>query len=147
MAAVSPTSLAAFHAVKPKVATIRESVLAFILDAGPHGCIYDDLREAFPPTTADGTIRARIVELMRDDKVWRIGDTRRGKSECDQLVMRHSSFRGHSSLPAPSTIPRSKRNGFQKGLMYAAKILMDADDLASARKQMRDELMKAFGRA
>lgn len=52
-------------------------------------------------------------------------------------------YRVGPPAPAAAATTRARRSGFTKGLMYAAKILLSAPDLPTARAQLKSELLKA----
>ena len=64
------TSEAAAERIKPKAATIRQQVLGFLRGRGPEGATDREIFQAvrmFYPEILEGTVRARRVELTRDD--------------------------------------------------------------------------------
>lgn len=65
------TSVAAADRIKPKASTIRQQVLGFLRGRGAEGAtdreIYNAVRRDYPEIL-EGTVRARRVELTRDDR-------------------------------------------------------------------------------
>lgn len=70
----------------------------------------------------------------------RNGDTRKGTSGRQQLVMRSAEFGTASARHS------RKRAAFLAGMMYAAKILAKSDSLDAAKGQIRTALIKTAAR-
>jgi hypothetical protein len=99
---VAVTSIEAFRTTT--ITPLREKVLEVIESYGADGCITDDVIEAFR-------------------KVVRVGDTRVGVSGKRQLIMRHAKY----TSTMPTIFPKKSPNPFVKGVMFAAKAILDAD--------------------
>lgn len=137
------TSIAALHSTP--ILPIREKVLEIIEAHGATGCITDDVISYFAGSdkTNTGRITGRFSELVKEGKVVRLGDTRVGVSGKKQLIMRATAH----CPTAPAVKPaKAKRTGFLAGMMFAAKIAVKGTDLASVKKELQRELIKASGR-
>lgn len=138
------TSLAAFHSLH--TGPIKDKLIEIIEGYGPTGCICDELLSFFPSDERRnaGSVTGRFIELERDGRIFRNGDTRPGLSGREQMVIRHPKFKGSPCIPHVKA--RTKKNPFLDGLRYAAKIMMSSSDLTIAKMRMRDELLKAATR-
>ena len=139
---VAPTSIAAFKTTP--LAPMRDRVYDVIESYGEHGCISDEVFTYFATitNTNTGRITGRYSELENDGRMIRLGDTRIGISGKQQLVMRATKF-------TPKAVKASKKvnkTGFLAGLMFAARILVAAESLASAKANLKRELIKAAKR-
>lgn len=136
---VAATSIEAFRTTE--TLPIRELVHEIIRSYGADGCITDDVIAFFKKSekTNTGRITGRFSELEAEGKIFRAGDTRRGVSGKSQLVMRDISY---SSITPK--IPSAKKpiNGFDKGVIYCAKLLAKSADLKEAKKMILAELEK-----
>ena len=119
------TSVTALSASRTRIATVKSQVLTIIESAGVHGCISDEIVKYFPSSLKTGTINTRYSELEREGLIFRAGDTRPGKSGCQQTVWRSCAWK---PLVRATAAPKpKKKTGFMAGLVYAAKIAMAAD--------------------
>jgi hypothetical protein len=136
---VAATSIEAFRTTE--TLPIRELVHEIIKNYGADGCITDDVIAFFKKSekTNTGRITGRFSELEAEGKIFRAGDTRKGVSGKSQLVMRDISY---SSITPK--IPSTKRpmSGFDKGVIYCAKMIAKASDLKEAKKMLLTELEK-----
>lgn len=135
------TTLAAYRSLSPSTLTsIEDAVLKVIEHYGEDGCIYEQIIPWFSEDTREGTIIGRIKPLVMKGQVFRNGEKRVGKSGCQQLVIRHIKH----SATVPLVLPGSKvkKDGFMKGLMYAAKILLKESDLDAAKKQLKTAILE-----
>jgi hypothetical protein len=133
------TTLAAFASLKG-TASLREQILEVIEAAGADGLIGDEVRDLLlARNMKDGSLNTRYSELERAGLIVRMGDTRLAKTGRQQLVMRHAKFCTEAPARAAAKL---KKTGFLAGLMYAARIVAKSDDLASAKRSLRSELLK-----
>ena len=116
---LSATSIAAFHSID--LTEMEEDVLTVIAGYGAHGCISDEVREAFPTRTYSA-VTARFASLEEKGAICRNGDTRRGDSGRQQQVMRDGKYGIVKVVPAAKP-----RNPFLAGMMFAAKAIVTAD--------------------
>lgn len=141
----TPTSIAALKTTA--ITPIRDRVYEVIEMYGADGCITDDVIAFFKKTdkTNTGRITGRFSELVAEGRIVRVGDTRKGASGKQQMVMRASKFVSPSMIPAMSK--KVRKTGFLAGLMYAAKIVVKASDMNEAKKQLKSELLKVSKRS
>ncbi|MFK3741047.1 hypothetical protein [Massilia sp. TN1-12] len=139
----SATSLAALHSID--MTELEQKVLDTIGGAGARGCISDEVRAAYP-LLSYSSITARFAALEKKGAIYRAGDTRRGDSGRRQQVMRLAAYAATVPRTKPLAVPKKKRSGFLKGLMYATRIVINEPDLHSAKKALRKELLKAAGK-
>ena len=138
------TSMAALHSID--MTELEQKVLETIGAAGARGCISDEVRAAYP-LLSYSSVTARFAALETKGAIYRAGDTRRGDSGRQQQVMRLASYSITVPRTKPPVVPKKKRSGFLKGLMYATRIVLNEPDLHEAKKALRKEIMKAAGKA
>lgn len=143
MTSMASTSLVAYKSLD--VTEREREVLEVIENFGIDGCIFDQVQSRLPhlPNSVSG----RFLTLERKGEIYRNGETRPGKTGNPQKVMRHAKY-----LPTVPMLPvacKKKQNPFVKGMMAAAKILIEADPSfkgsASALK-LKTEIIKAARR-
>jgi len=150
---VKSTSVAAFHT--SPIASLRERVLEIIESYGEDGCIQDDVIATFRKGLSSdesntGRVTGRFSELEDAGLIVRLGDTRRGASGKQQLIMRAAVY-AKTVTAAPSKPvgrkSKQKRNPFLKGMMHVAKVLIKQPDFGTAaRAALKAELIKAAGK-
>lgn len=140
------TSIAALHSVD--ITELEQLMLDVIVAAGATGCISDEVLACYP-SLSYSSVTARFSSLEAKNLIYRAGDTRPGESGRAQQVMRSESHLAAIPIlraPVRRVKGKAKRNGFMKGLMHAAQIVSKAPDLASAKRQLKAELLKAAKR-
>lgn len=137
------TSLAAYHSID--ITDLEQKVLDVIAAAGVNGCISDEVQAAYPHLSYS-SVTARFSSLEAKKLIYRAGDTRPGISGRHQQVMRLAEHEATVPKVRPPKLPKVRRSGFMKGLMYAARIVLKEPDLLSAKKALKKELLKAAGR-
>ena len=136
---LAKTSLSAYKSLS--LAPILGHVLFVVDAAGELGLTCDEIAEK--TGIEYRTVTPRIVQLERHGLVYRAGDTRKGLSGRAQLIVRASSH-----LATIPMIPKAKKreNPYLEGLKRAAKIILSQSDFESARKALKDELIKVASR-
>lgn len=132
------TSLAAYSSLE--LTELENKVLEVIALYGEDGCISDEVRESFPELSYS-SVTARFVSLEQKGAICRNGDTRTGASGRQQQVMRIGKY----AVAKPPVVATKPLNPFQKGVIFAAKLVAKSKDLDEARRLMRGELSKIKG--
>lgn len=133
---IAETSLAAYRTLELPELELR--VLNIIRAFGANGCTVDEI-VAKHPEIEYRTLSPRFAPLERKGLIYRAGDTREGVSGRQQKIMRDIKY----SAYVPKLPPASKPiNGFDKGIIYCAKMIAKASDLSEVRKMILAELEK-----
>lgn len=127
------TSLAAYHTLP--ITDVMQKVFDAIEAAGEGGLTCDEISEL--TGIEYRTVTPRIVQLENKGLVYRAGDTRKGKTGRGQLVVRVE--RHKATVPMTRVI---KKDGFLKGLVFSAKLLLKESDLESAKRKLGAEIRK-----
>jgi hypothetical protein len=138
------TTLEAYKAVSASgvISSMQEKVLSIVEAYGEDGCISEEvLASSVVPGTHinTGTITTRLSELERKGLIYRAGDTRNASSGRKQVVWRHIK---HSASKPTLPVEKKPMNGFDKGVIYCAKMIAKASDLKEAKKMILMELEK-----
>lgn len=139
---VAETTLEAYEAVKAAgtITSMQEKVLNIVKAFGEEGCISEEVLaySVVPGSHANtGTITTRLSELERKNLIYRAGDTRTGSSGRQQQVWRDIEY---ATVKPKLPEPKKPVNGFDKGVIYCAKLLAKATDLKEAKKLILAEL-------
>ena len=136
---IASTSLTAYRSLD--LNELEQLVFDVIESYGAAGCISDDVR-AHCPHLSYSSVTARFSSLEEKGCIYRVGDTRPGRSGRPQKVMRSTIHM--SAVPVLPLV--KKMNPYVKGFMAAAKIVLKQSDLASAKKALALELKKAVSK-
>lgn len=143
---VAPTTRAAFTSITPALSGIRARVLEVIEAAGADGLIGDEVRaRLLAAGMKDGSLNTRYSELEKAGLIFRNGDTRLAATGRQQLVMR--SMRYATEVEPITGKGKRRRSPFLSGLMWAAKVVLEAGEYEAAKKALRSEIVKAAARA
>ena len=130
---MTTTSLTAYRSLP--ITEVMQRVFEAIEMAGEHGLTCDEIADV---TGIDyRTVTPRIVQLEGKGLVYRAGDTRKGKSNRGQLVVRVEKHK--ATIPMVRTV---KKDGFMRGLIYAAKVLLKESDLENAKRQLGEVIRR-----
>lgn len=134
---IAETSLAAFKSIETELTELEQKVLDVISYYGEEGCISDQVRGSFPELSYS-SVTARFASLELKGVICRNGDTRAGMSGRQQQVMRVAKYAKKVAVP----LEKKAINGFDKGIIYCAKMIAKASDLKEAKKMILAELEK-----
>lgn len=127
------TSLIAYHSLPVK--EVMQRVFEAIELAGEHGLTCDEISEL--TGIEYRTVTPRIIQLEKKCMVYRAGDTRSGKSGRGQLVVRVEKHK--ATIPMTRVV---KKDGFMRGLIFAAKVLLKESDLENAKKKLGEVIRR-----
>lgn len=134
----TPSFTSAAAKVSLSVTVLEDRVLEAVAGAGVVGMTAYELAAATGLSWQ--TVSPRIRPLERKKKVVRIGDTRIAGSDRQQLIVRAAEYvtaevtaRVLAGMPVA---PVKRRGPYLKGLVTAAKLLIETDDLATAKRQL-----------
>ena len=131
------TSIEAFRSIEAELTELEGRVLDVIKSHGADGCISDQVRGRFPELSYS-SVTARFASLEAKNAICRNGDTRAGISGRQQQVMRDAKYAEKVITP----IEKRPLSGFDKGVIYCAKLLAKSSDLKEAKKTILAELEK-----
>lgn len=133
----TPTTTSIAAAKSVDVTVLEQMVLDAIEAAGSAGCISDEVQVAYP-SLSYSSVTARFKALEDKCLIVRGPDERKGASGRGQMVMRAAA---HAASAPPAPPPKKReRPAFMKGVMFAARIILKASDLADAKRMLKTEL-------
>lgn len=136
--AIAKTSAAAFKSFGHASETLRGLIVDVVEAFGIEGCIMDDIQIRLG-IEQNSTISGLITPLINAGEIYRNGDTRVARSGRQQMVLRHIKYAEERPV-----IPRPPREytPFEKGILYAAKLLVESPDLDTAKAKIKKEVLK-----